>query len=265
MWKWTKRGILAATITGVCGFVLFGTQFPGYLTSAFGSVKDRVKSSVPVELEIQRGRDLVKKLRPEIRDDVRRLARVEVELGRLERDIERHDSSVDKERRRLTALRGKLDTQQVSYVVAGHSFSRERMLTEVDRCRERLEDAERVLDSKRKDLESRRGLLLANSEKVRKKRHLREQLAARLDALESEHSRLEAHTEGSGADIDDSTLSKVQGLIGELEERLEVTRKVLEHEAHFPEDIPIDEEIDESTILERVDEYLAGSTDTARL
>jgi chromosome segregation ATPase len=265
MLKWTKRGILAVTIVGVLGFVVLGTDFPGYVTSAFGSVKDCVKNNVPVELEIQRGRDLLKKLRPEIRDDVRQLARDEVEIERLQRDIERHEKSVDKERRRLTALRGRLDTQKVSYVIAGRTFSRDRMLTEVDRSRERLEDAGQILTSKRKDLDSRRGLLSSNSEQVRKKRHLREQLAAKIDALESEHARLKSHAEGTGTIIDDSTLSKVQSLIGELEERLEVTRKVLEHDAHFPEDIPIEDEVDEGKILERVDDYLAERSDSTRL
>ena len=268
IWKWTKRGLIVTALAGVAGFALLGTEFPSYISSACGVVSDQVKDNVPVELEIKRGRDLLAKLGPEIRNDVRQLANDEVEVDRLRRDVDRHAKSVSSERAQLAKIRNLLSQDKTSYVVAGRNFSRERMLTELERSHGRVEDAEEVLVSKRRHLDARQDALAANINKVATKRKLRAQLAAKIDALESEYSRLQAEVEGSGSEIDTSRVAQIQGLIGDLEKRLEVTRKVLEHEARFPEAIPLDEIVDEKSILEKVDNYLEGkdtSTDESQI
>jgi len=263
IWKWTKRGLLVATATGVLGFVVLGTQFPSYVTSACGFVSDQVKENVPVELEIKRGRDLLAKLGPEIRKDVKQLAYDEVEVDRLARAVDAHDARVGKERAKLAKVRSLLDTEKTSYIsISGREFSRQEVLVELERSHQRLQDAEEVLTSKKRHLDARRAALAANIKKLSTKRKLKDQLAAKIDTLESEHSRLKAEVEGSGSSIDTSSVAQVQNLIGDLEKRLEVTRKVMEHEARFPEGLPLDEIVDEKSVLDKIDSYLEDKTPT---
>src|SRR5690606_39815140 len=65
----------------------YTTLFRSYLGTSWGRMKSSVKDSVPVEFEIERARKMVKDLLPDIRHNMHVIAKEEVEVARLERQI----------------------------------------------------------------------------------------------------------------------------------------------------------------------------------
>ncbi len=84
--------MIKKTLVAVAGFCLlsvlfFGRDAASYVRTSFGWVKDSVRSSVPVEFEIERARRMVKDLVPDIRKNMHIIAQEEVEIERLDKQI----------------------------------------------------------------------------------------------------------------------------------------------------------------------------------
>jgi peptidoglycan hydrolase CwlO-like protein len=265
MWKWTKRIVLVAVAAGAIGFVLVGTDLVSYGSSSVKWLKDSVKDSVPIEFEIQRARDLLEDLVPEMHSTIKQVAREEVEVAMLEQEIARERQSLEKERAAVQDLRDGLQSAQVSFRHSGRSLTRAELVAELGRRFEHLETAELLAAGKDKLLENRKAALNAALKKLEKTRVTRIELAAQVEALESQFRLIQAQAQTSGSQfqIDDSKLARTQKLLRDLHKRLAVAQKVLAQEARFVENIE-DEPVSEPALLERVDKYLTAKTSDNR-
>ena len=87
MFKWIKRIVIGSVILGVIGTGVILTGTTSYVRSSGRMIKTAVKESIPFEFEIQRARDLLDDLVPELRANLRLVAAEEVEVANLEREI----------------------------------------------------------------------------------------------------------------------------------------------------------------------------------
>ena len=258
MMKWTFRALIALTIALVGGFFFFGRDLPSYVKSSVNSIKESVQSNVPVELEIQRARDLLDEIEPEIINNIREVAREEVEISVLESELRDKEASVASEQSKIRRLREKLDGEHVSYRIGRQKFTRTQLLEDLARRLENVQSAEALVAQKSKLLTTRQAALTAALRQLEEARQERAELSAQISTLESEYRLLAAETEGSKFEIDSSKLGQTKRLIDELRKRLEIQKKVLSSEAKFIEDIPIEALETETSVLERADAYLSG-------
>jgi len=257
MWKWTKRCALGAILAGVVGFVAFGFDLFSYGASSVRRLKERVSDSVPIEFEIQRARDLLEELIPEVHASLKIVAQEEVEVESLEKEIERERLAVGEERGRIAALREKLKTPQTSFHAGNRSYTRTDVAEELARRFEHCRTAEILLGSKESLLKNRRAALDAAIKKLDKTRGARVELAAQTEALEGQFRLLQAQSAGTSLQLDDSKLAQTERLLGSLKKRLEVAQRVLAREARFVEAIPV-EAVNEESLVESVDRYLGA-------
>ena len=82
-----KKGVVAAALGAGALYLAFGTLAPSYVRTAFHKGRDAVKSSVPPQFDIDRARDEIASLEPAIRDNIEMLARSEVDVEYLDREI----------------------------------------------------------------------------------------------------------------------------------------------------------------------------------
>ena len=82
-----KKAILGVGVLLIAGLVLFGTGAFSYVRTSAGLVKESVHNSVPIEFQIQRARDMIDDLVPEIRKNMHVIAKEEVEVTHLEQQI----------------------------------------------------------------------------------------------------------------------------------------------------------------------------------
>ncbi|MBI4605255.1 MAG: hypothetical protein HY721_25105 [Planctomycetes bacterium] len=256
MWKWTKRILAGALVLGLVGGVCVGTGFGSYLKSSSRILKTAVKDSIPVEFEIQRARDLLEDLIPEMHANLRLVAAEEVDVANLEKEIARQHEAVAKESEKVQKLRGKLDAQLASYEIGGREYRRTDLVDELARRFEQLRTAEMLLSGKEDLLRNRKRSLDAAVAKLEKTRLAKVELAAQIEALEGQFRLMEGQASGSEFRLDDTKLAKTQKVIAELKKRLEVAQRVLAREAQFIETIPV-ETVSESNVVERVDAYFS--------
>ncbi|HVR74946.1 MAG TPA: hypothetical protein VMT52_11465 [Planctomycetota bacterium] len=256
MFKWMKRIAAGVLIAGILGGVCVGTGFGSYLKSSGKLIKGAVKDSIPVEFEIQRARDLLEDLIPEMQANLRLVAAEEVDVASLEKEVERSREALATESGKVQKLRVTLARDLASYTIGGHEYRRGELVEDLARRFEHMRTAELLLGGKEDLLRNRKRSLDAALKKLDRTRVARVQLATQIEALEAQFRLVEAQSSGSEFRLDDSKLARTEKVIAELKKKLEITQRVLAREARFIEEIPIDA-VEESSVVERVDAYFS--------
>ena len=258
VWKTMKVAAATGVAAVVLGAVFFGSEVFSYARSSAGMVRTAVKDQVPIEFELRRARDMLDQIIPEMHTNIRQIAMEEVEIGGLEQDITATEARLADERTRLASLRDMLETGQTRFVLAGQRFDRQHVKDELARRLDYVKEADVMLTSKQRLLQSRRESLLAAQSMLDRTRSQKALLEDRIEGLESQHRLVQAAAVGSKLEIDSSKLAQTEKLIGDIKKRLDVAERVLAHESRFTHSLPI-ETVTEEELIDQVDHYLTGS------
>ncbi|MCC6510419.1 MAG: hypothetical protein IT423_15055, partial [Pirellulaceae bacterium] len=71
-----KKLVLLGSVAAV-GLAMWGTSGASYIRTAWHSASESVRQNVPIEFEIERARQMIKDLKPEIEANLRIVAREE--------------------------------------------------------------------------------------------------------------------------------------------------------------------------------------------
>ena len=259
--KVIKYGLISVVVLAVVGGGLFGTDLISYVTSSARSLQTSVKDSVPVEFELQRARDLLDEIVPEMHANIRLIAQEEVEVENLKRDIARCEAALAEGKARIHKLGGLLASDAAYFTISHRQHPREAVKSELARRFEQHKEAEVVLAGKRRLLTTREKSLAAAIQMLDKARAQKVLLADRIESLAAQHRLVQAASVGSQFQIENSKLAQTQKLIGQIKKRLDVAERVLAHEGRFVEQMEIDV-VDEKDLLTQVEEYFGGDSGT---
>lgn len=241
------------------GSLIFGTDLISYVSTSAGNVRESVRDSVPIEFELQRARDIIDEILPEIHASVRVIAQDEIEIAALEKDLDESQDQITKDRRALAILRDKMNVETASYQVGTRNVSRAQLAESVSHRFDRLKDAELVVASKERLLDTRRASLNAAVQLLDKARNRKMQLEQKVEALVAQHRLVQASSVGSRVHVNDTKLAKADQLLTDIQKRLLVAERVLEHEQ--TELILGESEIlDEAGMLADIDAHLGEAS-----
>ena len=86
-----KKGLIGAALGAGALFLVFGTHAPSYVKTAYPQGHAATsKDAVPLPFDIDRAREEIASLEPAIRDNIEKLARAEVEVEHLDKEIASH-------------------------------------------------------------------------------------------------------------------------------------------------------------------------------
>jgi chromosome segregation ATPase len=254
--RYIKYSLVGAAGLLLVGGFLFGSDVFSYIRSSARSVQTAVKDAVPMEFELKRARDLLDDIIPEMHANVRLIAQEEVEVNTLKDEIARHTLAIADEKVRVQKLRDALAVQQVSYTFAGREFSRDQLAEDLSRRFEQFKEAQVVLTGKQRLLTTREKSLQAAMTMLEKTKSQKARLEDKIASLESQWRLIRAASAGSRIQMDNSKLAQTEKLIADIKKRLDVSERILAHEAQFVEQIPVDA-ISEKDLLQQVDDYFA--------
>lgn len=262
--RYVKYSAIGAAGLLLLGGLLFGGDLFSYMRSSARTVQTAVKDSVPLEFELKRARDLLDDIIPEMHANVRLIAQEEVEVSSLKDDIARHRLAMTDEKVRVQKLRDALATQQVSYTFGNRQFTREQLTEDLSRRFEHFKEAQVVLAGKERLLAAREKSLQAAMAMLDKTKSQKARLEDRIAGLESQYRLVKAAAAGSRIHMDNSKLAQTEKVIEEIKKRLDVTERILAHEAQFTAEIPIDT-INEKDLVQQVDEYFTPKAEVSQV
>jgi septal ring factor EnvC (AmiA/AmiB activator) len=261
--KLMKLGVLTVAGAALLGAAVFGRDVISYATSGARSIRSSVTDNVPVEFQLRRARDLVDDIVPEMQANIRLIAQQEVEIANLKEDIGRSTKSIGEERACVGKLRDAMNTTQTSYTFNSITYSRDQLKDDLAHRFDQLREADVVLTGKQRLLENRQRSLAAAAQTLERTRSQKTLLESQISALDSQNQLVRAQAIGSGVQIDSSKLAQTEKLIAEIKKQLDISERVLAHEASFTQPIKVDV-VDEKDLMTQVDDYLGkDKTSTA--
>lgn len=260
-----RKGIkhVAVVTLGVVavGLFVFGTDVFSYVTTSARSVQTAVKDNVPIEFELQRARDMIEQILPELQANIRLIAQEEVEIASLEKEIARSAEDLEKQQRGIAQLRGRLDTQQVSFNVNKANYSREQLTERLAHRFERYKESKTAMAGRDRLLEARRRSLAAAEQMLDRARQQKGELEQKIEGLVAQHRLIQSSAVAVDLQVDGRRLNKADHLIRDIEKRLDVAQRVLARQTDFLDDPTDVSYVDEESLLAEIDEHLGESND----
>lgn len=237
MLKKTLVGLAAGALVST---LVFGKDVFSYVKTAGTQARDAIKAEVPIEFEIQRARDMVENLVPDIRKCMHVIAEEEVNVDHLQREIARCDTDLNKQKGEILALRRDVDLGKQTYQYASRSYSANDVKRDLA-CRfERFKTAESTLASKKQILTAREKSVVAAREKLENMLSDKRDLEVQIENLEARMKTLQAAQTATSVQLDNSQLARAKKLIGDLNKQLDVAQRVLDAEGKFSGLIPVE-------------------------
>lgn len=250
-----KKIALATGGLALFSVFCFGRDAVSYVRTSAGWVKQSVRNSVPVDFEIERARQMVKNLTPEVRGNMHVIAQEEVEVERLERQIAKTQETVDKERGEIVRLKNDLTSSRVTFEYGGRTYTIQQVKTDLTNRFERFKTHEATLASLRGVQQARRRSLEAARQKLEGMLAAKRNLEVEVENLEARKKMVEVAQTTSDYNFDDSQLGRVRELVADVRTRLNVAEKLAGADGALHEEIPLTPSGNED-IVEQVSQYL---------
>jgi peptidoglycan hydrolase CwlO-like protein len=259
-----KKMLIGSCVAVTLGAFVFGRDLVSYAKTAGESVRQAVKREVPLEFEVQRAREMVENLVPDIRECMHVIAEQQVDVENLNEAIQSREDSLQKQEEAILALRTDLDSGENSFVYAGHSYTVNEIRRDLSHRFDRFKTAKSTLKGDRDILVARKTQLRANQDKLDNMLSEKQNLEVQIEQLEARLKTVQAAQITSTIEFDDSQLSRAKTLIRELNKQLDVKTKMMDAEGKFAGLIPVESAtvpVDEN-IAREIDDYFGRKTDS---
>ena len=258
--KLIKFGVVPAVVLLLVGGLLLGGDLFSYVNSSVSSLRTSVRESIPVEAELQRARDMLEDIIPEMRANVKLIAQEQVEIEALKRDIAQCEHGLGDDEARIRKLTALLGSGETYFTISDRRYSRDAIRNDLARRFERHKEAQAVVAGKERLMAAREKSLEAAEQMLDKARSQKELLASRIESLASQNRLVRASSVGSKIQLDDSKLARTERLLGQIKKRLDVAERVLAYEGRFVDEIQVNV-VDEADLLTQVRNYFDGSVE----
>jgi chromosome segregation ATPase len=239
------------------GLFVFGRHAASYVGTGAGWVRDTVKESVPLKFEIDRARNMVKGLHPEIQKNMHVIAKEEAEIARLNEKVEQAEAKLVKDQDDLRTLSDYARSGKDIHV-KGRTYNVVQVKADLANRLSRVKTADSTIANLRDILTARERGLEAGRQKLEAMMAAKNELLAKIENLESQLKWVEVAQATSEYSFDDSKLGAVKELIDDLQTRIKVAEKLVTVEGSFHGEIPLDEPATDD-IVEQVANYLGQS------
>ncbi len=253
-----KKALFVVIGLGVTTLVLFGRDAASYVSTSYHRLTDSVKESVPVEFQIDRARQMVKDLDPEIRHSMHVIAKEEVALENLNKHIVGTQDQTEKEKREILRLQADLGQDRDVYRYASGSYTAGEVKQDLARRFSRFKVSDDTLANLKNMRDARSRNLDAAQQKLAAMINARRKLEVDIQNLEAKRKLVEVAQASSDIVFDDSQLARAKELITDIRTRLDVQAKLANADVNVPTEIQLDDE-SSSDITDQVAEYFGLS------
>ncbi|HVT30111.1 MAG TPA: hypothetical protein VHE81_19010 [Lacipirellulaceae bacterium] len=236
-----KKAILVVLGLGLTTAVLFGRNAASYVSTTYHRLTDSVEEAVPIDFQIDRAKQMVRDLDPEIRRSMHVIAKEEVALEQLNQQISGSQEKADKDKQDILRLQTDLGQNKNSYHYASRTYTCNEVKQDLARRFNRFKVADDTLASMKQMRDAREKNLDAARQKLSAMINARRKLEVDVQNLEAKRKLVEVAQASSDYVFDDSQLARCKDLINDIRARLDVAAKLANADVNVPTEIPLDE------------------------
>ncbi len=223
-----KKVMIGSAIAAGTVGLLVGAPAFNYLKSGVSSARQAIKDAIPIEVEIKRARDMITDLKPEISDNLRVIAREEVEVKRLGEEVESKKQLLAKARKDIMRLKDDLQSGGSHFVYASRTFTAGQVKDDLSARFKQFQTHEATLAKLEKILEARSKNLDAARRKLDEMLAAKRQLEVEVENLQARLTMVQVAETASQVAVNDSHLSRTRDLLNEIRSRIDVAEKMVD-------------------------------------
>ncbi|MBY0521797.1 MAG: hypothetical protein K2R98_00270 [Gemmataceae bacterium] len=255
-----KKLAIGTMIAVAAVTVLSYTKLGSYAGTAWNKARVSAKKQVPIEFEIDRLKNEVAQLIPDMKKNRSIIAEEMVGIDNLREEIASTRTKLDQQKIVLLKLSKDVEGGETTFVINGSSYPRQRIIEKLSRdlesfkrCEAELKSREQLLDAKERSLEAAKQQLVSM-------RDQKQELEVAIAQLEADLKTVRLAQTKCKFQVDDSRLTDIKRSLAELRGRLKVEKTAAELEAEFGNDpIPTQSTVKPANEVARdVREYLDG-------
>jgi len=217
--------------------VLSFTSLGGYMKVVCNRTRAVVNHSVPIEFEIERLKEEVKKLTPALGRNMVTVANEQASINTLEGEVKTVRENLARQKTALSNMVRYLDSPEKEFISEGKVFERKDVIQRLSLNHEAYKRAAADLKNKEQVLDTRKQKLEVAKAQLSAMRDQQNQLELQISQLETELQMVRLAQTKNTVVLDDSKLSDVKRSITQLRERIDAERIKTELEArYFPSD-----------------------------
>lgn len=257
-----KKSLYVAAAAALLAGLLFGRDAIGIVTTSVSQLRQQVKDSVPVEFEIERARNMIKNIDPEIRRSMHLIAKEEVEVQQLVGRIDGLKEKLAKDESNIMKMKTDLESGESYIYYRGERFAKDQVKADLANRFERFKTNDATLISLNKVMHARRTSLDAAREKLDAMIAAKRQLEVEVENLEARQKMVEVAKTTANFNFDDSHLARTKELISDIQTRLQVEETMLNTYGEYQDDaeIPVgEEEVESKSVTDEITEYFGGA------
>jgi chromosome segregation ATPase len=239
--------------------LFFGRDAASYVKTGMGWIHQGVHDSVPVEFELSRARQMIKDLDPEIHRNMHLIAKEEVEVTHLRRQLDEAETALTKNRSDIERLNADLTRGDSNFVYCGKTYTAKQVENDLTRRFEAFKVKEATLGKLTQILAARERGLEAGREKLKAMQAAKGQLEVDVENMEARLEMVKVAQSTSEFAFDDSRLSRTKELCRDIAARIDVAEKLVNAETTYPGQINLDEEESGTSISDQITAYFDAS------
>ena len=236
-------------------FFLFGTELTSMIQTSARSLQKSARESVPVEFELQRAKDKINKILPDLQSQVRMIAEEEVAITALTKEVQQDETRLLAEESKLADLRNEMRTTQVSFKINSRDLDRQQLAEHLKSRFDHFKQGQQSLKSKQRLLDKRKEGLNAALTMLDQMRTRQSELKLKVESLAAQHRLIKASQVQTGTLTDNSQLSQADQLLSHLETRLAVAERVLDYREDLYDQPVENSVVAETDVLAEFDHY----------
>jgi len=261
-----KKLFVLSGVALLAGGLYFGTHARSYMATGWNRFSHKVNDTIPVDFEIDRARQMVRDLIPEIRNNMQVIAREEVSVQQLDEQIRAAEAKLAKDRADLGKLKNDLTSGKEAFHYSGRTYTVSQVKTDLSNRFERFKTADATVGSLKDILTARQKSLDAARAKLEGMLAAKRQLEAEVENLDARLKMVEVAQTTCNYNLDDSHLGRVRELVADVRSRLQVAEKLAHTEltSQGVGEIPVSDQVP-GDIADQVAEYLGENKNVEKL
>jgi len=257
-----KKGLLGAALAAGALYLSFGTSAPSYVRTAFHKVRGQAQNAVPVQFEIDRAEEEVRRLDAPIKETIAAYYQTQVEVEYLESEVATVKGNLEREKKGLQALNDRVKAGDLK-LTGSVNFTANEVKAERDRKWDNYKYVSKILQDKESTLKAKRKIMEAARTQVGNLKSQRRELATKIEAIKARLQQIETAKQTNEFSFDESALSQAKKNIADLEKRVEVQARIAEAEGNLADMLPVYVEPGRD-VTKEIDEELGASNDGAK-
>lgn len=252
-----KKTLVGASVALVMSGLLLGTGLTSYLKTGLGYARNAVKDAVPVNVEIDRARQMIDDLQPEIAKNMKVIASEKVAVAKLKDQVESKSDLLADAQRDIMRLSQDLQSGDVQFVYASRTYSVDQVKEDLSSRFKRFKTQQATVDKLQQMLVAREKSLQSAKDRMDEMLSAKRQLEVEVENLQAQYAANQVAHAASSLNLDASHLSRTRELIDEIRTRIDVDQQLLSVDQEYYGEIQVNEPSDED-ILSEVADYFHG-------